>query len=142
MANEKDRVSVIEDGVRCFGTVVKADETTCTVDFDDGDDGCYRHEEVTIIPERPTILGDRAEKRGDVPMERSKNQIKLVSKIPKRNTFMADKHRDERDSEVLNKAVGGREYRGKIKTITRVKHMQVSKDGFWVTDFIIDLLKE
>jgi len=66
-------------------------------------------------------------------------QIKLVSRILKRNTFLSDQHRDERDAEVLRKKIGGREYKGKLKTITTIKNMDVSDDGYWVTEFVIDL---
>ncbi len=73
----------------------------------------------------------------DEPEEKS--QIKFTSKIPKRNQFLADKHRDERDAEVLRAEASKRDYRGKIKTISTIKHMDVNEDGDFVTEFIIDL---
>lgn len=90
------------------------------------------------LPE-PTISKERAEKRGDTPVCRKGNQITIVNKIPKRNTFLADSVRDERDAEKLRAEIGKREHKGKIKRITTVKEMEVSKDGFWVTEFVIDL---
>ncbi len=66
-------------------------------------------------------------------------QIRLENKIPKRNTFLSDTYRDERDALILNAEIGKREHKGKIETITTIKHMVVDADGFWVTEFIIDL---
>jgi len=66
-------------------------------------------------------------------------QIKLFNKMPKRNTFLPNAYRDERDAIVLNAEIGKRQHKGKIKTITTIKHMDIDKQGFWVTEFIIDL---
>lgn len=74
----------------------------------------------------------------NVPSEVPK-QIKLANKIQKRNTFLADAIRNERDAEYLNATIGRREYKGKIKTVTTVKHYEVDEDGFFVTEFTIDL---
>ncbi len=73
------------------------------------------------------------------PLEQPVTQIKLTSKIPKRNTFLPDAYRDERDAEVLRGEIGKREHKGKIKTIITIKQMDVSSDGFWITEFTIDL---
>jgi len=67
------------------------------------------------------------------------SRIELVSKVQKRNTFMPDAHRDERDLAILRAEIGNRRYKGKIKTITTVKQMDVDKDGFWITEFTIEL---
>lgn len=97
------------------------------------------------VPEaRPTDLpigpiGEPKPEEAGGPEPGKSNQIKLTSKIKKRNTFMSDKYRDERDTEVLNAEAGKREHKGRIRTITRIKQMEVDKDGFWVTEFIIDL---
>ncbi len=85
------------------------------------------------------ITIEREEKRGATEPVKKGNTINLVSKIPKRNTFLSDSVRDERDAEVLRAEAGKREHKGKLKTITTVKHMEVSIDGFWVTEFAIEL---
>lgn len=65
--------------------------------------------------------------------------FRLESKIRKRNTFLGDAVRDERDKEVLHAEIGKRQYKGKIKTVTTIKHMDVTEDGFWLTEFVVDL---
>ncbi len=92
------------------------------------------------MPEiKPPITVERDKKAGVTLVVRTENQIKLVSKIPKRNTFMSDKYRDERDTELFNVEISKREHKGKIKTVTRIKQMEVDADGFWITECIIDL---
>ncbi len=65
-------------------------------------------------------------------------QIRLTNSIPKRNMFRLDAIRNEKDMEVLNKELVKREHKGKIKTVTTIKHMDVI-DRNWVTEFIIEL---
>ena len=89
--------------------------------------------------EKPAILTERAEKRGDIDVVRDDLQIKLVNKIARRNTFLADQVRNDRDAVVLNAEIGKREHKGKIKTITTIKQMEVNAEGFYVTTFVIDL---
>ncbi len=96
-------------------------------------------EELSTPENKPAILKARAAKRGDTPAIRDKLQIKLVSKIARRNTFLANSVRDERDAVILNAEIGKRDHKGKIKTITTIKQMEVNKAGFYVTKFIIDL---
>lgn len=88
---------------------------------------------------KPPITVEREKKAGVTPIVRSGNEIKIVSKIRRRNTFMSDKHRDERDTERFNVEISKREHKGKIKTVTRIKQMEVDADGFWVTECIIEL---
>ncbi len=66
-------------------------------------------------------------------------QIKITNRLKKRNTFLADAVRDERDDEFLNREISQRKYKGKLLRTTRIKEYVVSADGFWVTNFIIDL---
>ncbi len=75
---------------------------------------------------------------GNVPTEPAAS-IRIVSKIQKRNTFLANSVRDERDAVVLLAEIGKREHKGKIKRITTIKEMDVDESGFWITTFIIDL---
>ena len=135
-----DRVSVIEEGVQYFGEIKMAGKEMCDINFDDGEEGTYEYNElVEYQPSEAAITQIRKRKRGVIPVERKGNTINLVSKIPKRNTFLSDSVRDERDAEVLRAEAGKREHKGKLKTITTVKHMEVSEDGFWVTEFAIEL---
>lgn len=64
--------------------------------------------------------------------------ICIVNTIPKRNIFLADAVRMERDLAFLNAEIGQRKYKGKIKSITTIKHCEVI-DGNWVTEFDIEL---
>ena len=66
-------------------------------------------------------------------------QIKITNRLKKRNTFLADAVRDERDAEFLNREIGKRIHKGKLLRVTRIKEYVVSADGFWETEFIIDL---
>ena len=66
-------------------------------------------------------------------------QIKIVNRLKKRPTFLADAVRDQRDDEFLNRELSKREHKGKILRTTRIKEYEVSDDGFWETTFIIDL---
>ena len=66
-------------------------------------------------------------------------KICITNKIRKRNTFMGDAVRIDRDTLFLNAEIGQRKYKDRIKTITTIKHCEVNKDDFWVTEFIIDL---
>ena len=91
---------------------------------------------VRSLPGAPIVEDEPEEKTEEV---KKPVQIKFVSKIPKRNQFLADKHRDERDAEVLRAEASKRDYRGKLKTITTIKHMNVNAEGNFVTEFILDL---
>lgn len=75
----------------------------------------------------------------DVPEDETPNQIRITNRMKKRSNFMGDAVRNERDTAFLNKEISKREYKGKIETVTTIKHYGVSDDGFVVTDFIIDL---
>ncbi len=66
-------------------------------------------------------------------------QIKMVNRIKKRNTFLADAVRDERDAAFINDELRKREYKGRVVRKTTIKEYVVSADGFWKTSFIIDL---
>ncbi len=74
-----------------------------------------------------------------VVADRATTQIKITNRLKKRNTFLADAVRDERDREFLNKEISQRKYKGKLKDVHTIKHYEVSADGYWVTEFIIDL---
>ncbi|KKN25387.1 hypothetical protein LCGC14_0885470, partial [marine sediment metagenome] len=54
-AEVSDSVTVIEDGKCHSGVVSAVDSTTCTVDFPDGDDGCFGFEDV-INHEGETLI--------------------------------------------------------------------------------------
>lgn len=76
----------------------------------------------------------------DVPDSQDKPRgIRITNRIKRRPTFLGDAVRDERDQEFLNKEIGKREYKGKLLRVTRIKEYVVSADGYWVTEFIIDL---
>ena len=65
--------------------------------------------------------------------------IRLENRMAKRNVFLADSFRSERDAAILNAEIGKREHKGKIVCITTIKHMVVTPEGDWLTEFIIDL---
>ncbi len=73
------------------------------------------------------------------PSTADPKQIKMVNRIKKRPTFLADAVRDQRDDEFLNREISKRIYKGKLLRVTRIKEYVVSDDGYWVTEFIIDL---
>lgn len=67
-------------------------------------------------------------------------QIKFVSKIVKRDHgHVSDSFRDDIDSDVLRAEVRKLGYKPKIKTITRIKHIDLTVEGEYVTEFILDL---
>lgn len=70
------------------------------------------------------------------PVEPKK--IEMTAKWPKRNTFLPDPVRDDRDTEFLNKELRKREHKGKVVRVTRIKEYEVI-DGFWITRFIIEV---
>ncbi len=74
-----------------------------------------------------------------VVADRVLTQITIVNRLKKRNTFLADAVRDERDDEFLNREISQRKYKGKLLRTTRTKEYVVSADGYWETTFIIDL---
>ncbi len=76
---------------------------------------------------------------GPKPPALESKQITIVNRLMKRNTFLADAVRDQRDDEFLNREIGQRKYKGKLLRTTRIKEYVVSADGYWVTTFIIDL---
>ncbi len=66
-------------------------------------------------------------------------QVKITNRRKRlKNMFLADAIRDENDAKFLNAEISQRKYKGKLKTITTIKHYDVI-DGEWVTEFIIDL---
>lgn len=65
--------------------------------------------------------------------------IRLESRRKKRNIFLSDNYRNELDAAILNKEIGKREHKGKIKTITTIKHVDVTAEGDWLTEFIIEM---
>ena len=71
--------------------------------------------------------------------EEQPKQIRIVNKIRKHNTFVGDAVRNDRDTTFLNHEIRQIKYKGKIKRITTIKECDVSDDGYWVTEFIIDL---
>ena len=79
------------------------------------------------------------EEQGSIDKITNPKQIRLENRIPKRNVFLADSFRNERDAKVLNKEIGKREHKGKIKCITTIKHMEVTESGDWLTEFIIEM---
>jgi len=81
----------------------------------------------------------KAHMDGDTPTDAAPTRtIKLTNKIPKRNMFLADAVRNERDTEVLNQELRKREHKGKVLRTTTVKEYEVI-DGHWVTNFVIEL---
>lgn len=64
--------------------------------------------------------------------------VRIENRRKKRNTFLADAVRDENDKTFLNVELRKRIYKGKIKTVTTIKHYDLI-DGDVVTEFIIDL---
>ncbi len=71
--------------------------------------------------------------------------IRLSNRRKKRSTFLADSVRDQSDRDFINNELGTtrgsglkRKYKGKIKTVTTIKHYDLI-DGDVVTEFIIDL---
>ena len=65
--------------------------------------------------------------------------VRIENRRKKRNMFLADAVRMEDDVKFLNKEIGKREYKGKIVKITTIKHCEVTPEGDWLTEFIIDL---
>jgi hypothetical protein len=65
--------------------------------------------------------------------------IHLESRIPKRNTFLADAVRDDRDAVVLNTELRNRIHKGKVVKIVTTKYAEVTADGDWLTEFDIEL---
>lgn len=64
--------------------------------------------------------------------------VHIENRRKKRNTFLSDAVRDENDRTFLNAEIVQRKYKGKLKTITTIKHCDPI-DGDWLTEFIIDL---
>lgn len=76
----------------------------------------------------------------DSEEEVKKEPIKFVSKIVKRDHgHVSDSFRDDIDSDALRVEVRKLGYKPKIKTITRIKHMDLTAEGEYVTEFILDL---
>ncbi len=82
----------------------------------------------TDAPAKPT------EQKEDAPA----GTVRIENRRKKRNTFLADSVRDDDDKRFLNAEISQRKYKGKLKTITTIKHYDVI-DGAWLTEFIIDL---
>lgn len=67
-------------------------------------------------------------------------QIKFLSKINKRDHgHISDAYRDDLDDNVLRLEMNKLGYRPKIKTITRIKHIDLTAEGEYVTEFILDM---
>ncbi len=76
------------------------------------------------------------------PVKVSPHQIRFENRIPRRNIFLAESYRDERDNKALEdkiREIGLPNYKRNVLCITIIKHMVVSESGDWVTEFIIDL---
>lgn len=70
----------------------------------------------------------------------SPKQVKIVSKVNKKDRgFVSDTYRNELDADVLREEITKREHKGKVKTITTIKHMDLTIEGEYVTEYIIDL---
>ena len=65
--------------------------------------------------------------------------VHLESRIPKRNTFLADSVRDDRDAVVLNTELRKRIHKGKVVKIVTTKYAEVTAEGDWLTEFDIYL---
>lgn len=65
--------------------------------------------------------------------------VHIENRLKKRNTFLADSVRNDRDTAFLNAEIGQRKYKGKIVSITTKKYCEVSSEGDWVTTFDIEL---
>lgn len=65
-------------------------------------------------------------------------RVKLSNRMKKRNIFLADSVRDERDKTFINNELHKREYKNKIAKVTTIKYYQLV-DEMWQTDFIIEL---
>lgn len=86
------------------------------------------------------LFGDGEEALARIDeLKRASEIIKITNRLKKRNTFLADSVRDQRDAEFLNAEISQRKYKGRLLTVTTVKHYVVSADGFWVTEFVIEL---
>ena len=69
-------------------------------------------------------------------------QIRFENRIPKKNIFLADHYRDEKDEQVFNnqiRNIGQQNYKKNVLCVTTIKHMVVDKQGDWVTEFIIEM---
>ena len=87
-----------------------------------------------LLKDAATVPADPGSEEVEAP-----TQITIVNRLKKRNTFLADAVRDQRDDEFLNREISQRKYKGKLLRTTRTKEYVVSADGYWVTTFIIDL---
>lgn len=114
------------------------------IEFDEGtkyNDLCklLKEAKASVVNSDPHALTqDGLDDMGDPVVKPPVEPIYLESRIPKRNIFLADSVRDERDSAVLRQEITKRVYKGKITKITTVKHMQLV-DGCWLTEFVIEL---
>ena len=80
------------------------------------------------------------ENLGNIPVLPAKpKQIKFINKIRKRNAYLADSSRNEKDAEALRMEVRKLGHKPNIKAITTVKNYEVDDDGNYVTEFTIDL---
>jgi len=69
-------------------------------------------------------------------------QVCFENRIPKRNIFLADHYRDERDAKVFEnkiREIGRQNYKRNVLCVTKIKHMVVDDKGDWLTTFIINL---
>lgn len=119
MAKEQNRAWVTYKGKRCLVTVLSEEDGMMDIKFDgEKDDYCYPVKDVTMLQSIP-------------------KEVKVVSKIKLRNTFLTDAVRDVKADIELNKVIDKREYRGRIETITRKKYMRPDSDGYLVTEFTV-----
>lgn len=117
--------------------VIEALKAAC-VEFDENgkyNDLCKLLKAITA-PEQPTERQTATEVKETA--EAHPTTVKITNRIKKLNTFLADAVREERDKTFLNAEISKRKYKGKLKTITTIKHCEVI-DGDWVTKFIIEL---
>ena len=76
------------------------------------------------------------------PAKSEPRQIRFENRIPKRNIFLADSYRAERDAKALEdkiREIGLPNYKRNALCVTTIKHMVIDEQGDWVTSFIIDL---
>lgn len=111
----------------------------CRVEFDEG---IFSGEILSIETDGTAniVFDDGDEGFADIDdLMKAGKRITIANRLKKRNTFLADAVRDQRDDEFLNREISKREYKGKLLRVTRIKEYVVSADGYWVTNFIIDL---
>ena len=82
------------------------------------------------------------EAKEPVIIETGPKQVRFENRMPKRNIFLAESYRDERDTTALNdkiRVIGKQNFKRNVLCVTTIKHMVVDEQGDWVTEFIIDM---